>query len=382
MPKRVQVIVQTEPDSPHDWRWFVASLCFIQFYCQSVTSGTNLWLMWSPPLSGPWGEETFFWFTGYALDFAGAIAFLGLGRCLWQRRSTIAYWLIRVVGLSLASLVVSLVRILIEGHSTSWWADTHPPPVYLFGANIVVPVFHGLILDSIGTHVPWILLAMTALRLRWFGDRKSRWRIHPSILLASGWVAGQVVQEFLLGYHWKLLWTRGSQVNALLASAPEVCIVLGLCATVGLYGRCWQAIIFTGGFVLCEVFSIGCRLHMCYLAFGTGPLGHLAILNLNMFFVGCVHSVKMIGPWVLITVLVWKELLRGLPDDGSPLPRSFCGRCRYNLHGLDHPERCPECGSMLDWPKLKAPASASKASDSPASSGVHLVSVDPERTPS
>ena len=43
----------------------------------------------------------------------------------------------------------------------------------------------------------------------------------------------------------------------------------------------------------------------------------------------------------------WKAPMRKPPDDGTPFPRRFCGKCYYNLHGIEA-NRCPECGTEFE----------------------------------
>jgi hypothetical protein len=70
------------------------------------------------------------------------------------------------------------------------------------------------------------------------------------------------------------------------------------------------------------------------------------LINRYAFTKIFVDSVFTAGPWLLIAVFAWRVPMTRLPEDGSPFPRRYCGKCRYNLHGLDT-NVCPECGAKL-----------------------------------
>lgn len=59
-----------------------------------------------------------------------------------------------------------------------------------------------------------------------------------------------------------------------------------------------------------------------------------------------VQSVALVGPWLLIAVHARFVPMQAPLEDGSPYPRRYCGRCFYNLYGLEA-DHCPECGRAL-----------------------------------
>jgi len=79
---------------------------------------------------------------------------------------------------------------------------------------------------------------------------------------------------------------------------------------------------------------------------GGGPV----VFDRTLFECLFVVRVKWAGPWLLIAVFACRAWMHPFPDDGSPYPRRYCGRCRYNLLGVPQP-RCPECGSELHMPE-------------------------------
>jgi hypothetical protein len=71
-----------------------------------------------------------------------------------------------------------------------------------------------------------------------------------------------------------------------------------------------------------------------------------SFFNRDLFTATFVETVMAAGPWILIARHIRRHPMRLPVDDGSPWPRRYCGRCMYNLHGIDA-ATCPECGRTL-----------------------------------
>jgi len=100
----------------------------------------------------------------------------------------------------------------------------------------------------------------------------------------------------------------------------------------------------------------GCNsIWLLYATFSWGrtltelPNGWRFLANSRLFELLCVYPAAEVGPWLLIAVWSWRAMVLSRLEDGSPYPRRYCGRCYYNLHGLES-EVCPERGSRLKPP--------------------------------
>jgi hypothetical protein len=109
------------------------------------------------------------------------------------------------------------------------------------------------------------------------------------------------------------------------------------------------AALFAIALVLAEFARVGeCIYYFTAYGWGDGPI----VFNRLLFQCSLVAPVQWAGPWFLVAMFAYRAWMHPLPDDRSPYPRRYCGRCRYNLLGVTSP-RCPECGSELD---MAAPA--------------------------
>lgn len=96
-------------DTGRDWAFFVAGLCFIEFYVEFVRSGDALWTWYqSGPRATPWqsGEALV---AGFGLP--RALVFYLIGRAVWYRRSATRL----VIAAALLSLLVTLAAAARDG---------------------------------------------------------------------------------------------------------------------------------------------------------------------------------------------------------------------------------------------------------------------------
>src|SRR5262249_8419680 len=98
------------------------------------------------------------------------------------------------------------------------------------------------------------------------------------------------------------------------------------------------------GLLLIRVAALACYSLIYWNSFGGGSNWAARVLGYYQAFV--TGPADMILPLLAIVWSGWRHHDSGIADDGSRWPRRYCGRCFYNLHGLE-PDRCPECGMLL-----------------------------------
>lgn len=355
MPYAAPILVQARSDPGTDWRRFVAVLCFLRFYGQFVPAGQSLWHDWSSQWQG----------SSVPLDLLSTLAaflmsllFYLYGRSLWLGGRRHKWFLALLIVGALVSLPLNIASGLETWKRVAGlfpWAQSAWPWV---GGAIIV-------------YVPWLLLVLAigsrvVLKLPAIADTRT-WAV-----LAAAWCFGEVLQS-LLGIPYRGSWSPG--IGAYIArlamhwtfaplpsaTAYVVLIVPALAGVALLKGWAWAR---TLALVAASMAAIALALNAWMLS----ALVYAAITSLLM---GCPHYTDPmpvwwsfwlghedgftglfvylpahVGPWLLIAYYAWRVPTRQLPDDGSPFPRRFCGRCLYNLHGLTS-DRCPECGASL-----------------------------------
>jgi len=359
MSRRVQVIVQTEPETPYDWRRFVAILCFIEFFWQFVAAGQDLA---EEPLrfhERRTAEAQLCIVLDGVVRMVRACAFYACGRSLWYSRGPTIWYLCAAIILSMLTVATATVKCVVF-YGRYYLGALHSQYGIEFTDVRIIAAFFAL------NQLPWLAILVTAL---WSTPRdRYRWRSQPWIWPAAAWCLGAVPMMAV-----RIFPCDGSVANALSTSsaASYLWCVLPILAGVCLLAHRREARTFA--FCTVMVFAVPTAwnlyhwdliIHAFILSlWGSAqraivdfmprpsPWTYL-LLNRGTFRWMIIDMIARVGPWLLIALYAWRVPMTAAPDDGSPFPRSFCGRCRYNLHGLDHPERCPECGSALDWSRV------------------------------
>lgn len=361
MGKTVPILVANRPEEGNEWRRFVAVLCFIEFYVEFVEEGGYfVWLFTEGWGDAPLSDERVLSILRTGVGLLRAFAFFLYGRALWLGRPSTTHWLVRAVALSLAMIALAGVG-----------ATIGPVPqgnvfvgrfVNVTG-RVLVPALasaeHGLWLALLvvgwwhlrrrqrGKHVrsrTWVTLAATwwigVVILSPIGAYTSigAWALPPEF---PGWAYIGHHCLLLLGTACLLMHWRLARTLALIAANTEIVAALIVVWNLG-------RMVHAG--ITCELLQIPAPVPL--------SLACQCFVNDNAFWWLCVHSVGVAGPFLLIAIYAWRVPMAALPEDGSPYPRRFCGKCRYNLHGLDG-HRCPECGSELEAAGLAVAASSS-----------------------
>lgn len=335
VPRKTRIIIQEESHTPGDWRPFVAGLCFIEFYTQFVSWGQHLVLfIREEHRPTPLDKTALVLLLRCAIGLLCASAFLGYGRALWQKRPTTGYWLTRVIALSVASIAATFLTMDDLSVPNSWrWFR------YLIGATWA----------SAPNNLPWLGLLLAgvwdAYRRRNRHARAASW-----VTFATIWCAFTV--PYWCDWGWLLPRDRET------VTGLTVTVLTGLC----LMMRRKEARSFAMGTGAVSAVPVIQSVRLWMILTHAACVGVLVstheplplpswssfFLYRDVFKLLCVDLVGVSGPWVLIAIYAWRVPMLVPPDDGSPFPRRYCGKCLYNLHGIDSP-RCPECGSELDW---------------------------------
>ncbi len=337
MPANPAILIRTGPDDDRDWRRFVAILCFIEFYCGFVQSGTYAWHRWNSPRH----PSVFFAFSWYfsssslgpnLLAIVRSLIFLMVGRALWTEKRA-APWIWPVVLLSIATITATIWCDWKEVRALSALAGWRGYLMFL--GNTMLPSLRWLAIGCVALLVlghkktkrhraDWVILAAT-------------WSLVSSLMV---WTSGEWISVPWTAH---VLWIVPLIVAGLLLPgihlARTAALAMGLLQlipnTMAMYTlnlliyRASQALIFSS----------------LYPAENPLPMPWFVLSRDNFIFV-FVESVRLMGPWLLIAWYADRKPMFEFPDDGSPWPRRYCGKCYYNLHGVDA-DRCPECGATL-----------------------------------
>lgn len=334
---------------PHDWRRFLAILCFVEFWTSFHES--SLWF-WYELQSPPWlsSQEQATSLIAAGAGVCRALCFWALGRALWRNRTRFWRPVLGIVLFSTLAVWASALLMLIDLHplgpgedsSTGFWGTmmiSRRSTPFLYHAMHVAPY--------VLVHLPWLFVAAWAVVRRRAWPEGSR---YPWVTLAATWSFALALLGVISG-----AWSYGNLFQVFGRSCPlnlpsfqAVCSIV-LPASCGLWvlvfrRNLWPIPLLIAVINLLEIASFGFY-WVPKVICADGSLRYL--FNQRAFWSLFVTPVRVAGPWLLIVIWAKYYPARVLAGDGAPFPRRFCGNCRYNLHGIDS-TRCPECGAVLD----------------------------------
>ncbi len=337
------ITIQSPTDTPDHWRKFVAILCFIEFYVAFVISGTHL-------LSDDHecllfiGSTEFSW---SALNVIRAITLYGVGWALWYDRPSLKIW----IAAALIGSIATTGQLCLEGDGFMLGGLVDGYSGTLKSRILVCLLYSWRFL---GWTIP-LAAAAFWVRRRWSGKT----RTPPWAIAAVTWCVLQVIRP--------LIWAEESYLYdfslRVLSSHPQLAqlvgpVHLGIILLPGALLLSRSRFARTAALIATAANAV--HVYVNWYSFPTLNKSSLrsfaaaspgADINPDVWFrwefqVLFVDSVDLLGPWLLIAVFAWRVPMTTFPDDGSPYPRRYCGRCHYNLHGTDA-LRCPECGAAL-----------------------------------
>ncbi|NLE58634.1 MAG: hypothetical protein GX616_09760 [Planctomycetes bacterium] len=350
MRSKAPIIIENEGQPPDDWRRFVAAMCFIHFYTWFILGGQSVFNLFER--RGPWEYNEPLWALMSASEVCAALAFWGLGRALWQGRPTVGWWLRRV--LLFSALMIFFDNLALfpfadtgteMSHQTTTWRGweikSNSSPVLWKALRIALTNCQYLPLLGllIGT------VAVAIVIRKWRGGFRRPW-----VYVAVAWSLSILLQYALYDPSWT--WQIPRFFSAPLSI--DQLWWLDRLHFIGLPLLTVGSLLFVKeGVWLCPLaMAVMTALHPLPYALWsvnyflhTRGLAHLA-LNSDVFKVLFVYSVQNALPWLLIAWYAYRLSTRMPVGDGSPFPRRYCGKCHYNLCGIDSP-RCPECGVEL-----------------------------------
>ncbi len=350
------ILVRHEHDRPHHWRRFLAALCFMEFYVTFVYAGMAIWdddpELWFSPLEivleSPWGRFHL---------LVGAVMLYVCGRSLWRGGRAERAWL-WLGAVTLLSMVACTVVVVVE------WS-TRPTPAFAF--RLAIPTASALDLGFRSGSTYFVLLVVLGV-VAWLtraNNAPPRMARAPWVYCATAYCLASIPCGFLgqdgtSTVFYQAVSSLTGQRGASLV-ADTMCALLLFATGVALLCR-WRfartlALILAAvnvvgvGFnwyPLSWMIRVGVRALMLTVpaALETEPRTLWTQFDLLRLFV---DPVRLVGPWLLIAIYAWKATMRQPPDDGTPFPRRFCGKCYYNLHGIEA-NRCPECGTEFEPP--------------------------------
>ena len=348
------ILVRHEHDRPHHWRRFVAALCFMEFYVTFVYAGLALW-----------DDDHGYWYDALAealripwsripLLVGAAVLYL-CGRGLWRCGRSEKSWLrLGVVSVFLMIVCEVVAAAVWSSRGNPSFAPRSATPIGTailagFGSGSV----HLMLLAVLGvgvwitrpnnrllrtTTAPWVYCAATYCLMSipcgllgqdnialTFGWAMFQWTSNSSFFLVAGFISATffIATAAALLCRWRV--------------ARTVALVIAAVNIVGVWYN-W--------YPLSMLVRIAIRAMMMATPL-RAEVDESTIWTQHDFLSLFVNPLRSVGPWLLIAIYAWKAPMRQPPDDGTPFPRRFCGKCSYNLHGIEA-NRCPECGTEFE----------------------------------
>jgi hypothetical protein len=324
---RAAVVVLNEPDAQPEWRSFVYLLCLSE--CVSVCARLAVWA--TPFVPGAPSHV----FSAFAvLGLAHAISIYAVGSTVRRNSRGTRFCVLAGLAIWFAWIMVLVISENLA-RTPGWFMwFTHR-----FASNApVLSCLCSLILDGndVGL-LQWIFFLLIGWRLvsnrtSGIGQSHRMW-----VALATAWCCLYVLEATYYTAWFGYGWLRPGWWFAPAAAAHLILPVLTAGLLLGGYRTAaLPAIVMAAGGAGRALLELSDWDRWVYVVFTAG-LG-----------------IRYAAPWLIIAAFAWRARMASYREDGSPYPRRYCGRCRYNLHGLDS-ARCPECGAELERPGTPSP---------------------------
>jgi hypothetical protein len=356
LPARVPVLLGGVDESL-SWPAFAGMLAFLQgwplvYFRLNEAWQTTLdssWQTWCVPRCAELFAEL--------CQLAAGLVLIGLADALYRRRDTLTAWYLSFVALLLAAGASSCLMLW------PYWSQGFRDDALLIEATPLKMASWPLklLIPPFGENLPCLIM----IGFLWLHVLDSRRGKKPPVsktwYLAAGWMVGTFFPSYVgalcegclhSSFPWRWLGSFGEFV---LYQQGRIEALLLFAAILGLwvYGRLTLAGVSL--IVLLESMNLCGSLYHTVFAPST-PASQSAMIP-HLFELLTVRAAKHLMPWLLIWLVVVRELRcrRLLKTAGPKDPH--CGRCGYNLHGLPDWQRCPECGGVLDWSSVNPPSS-------------------------
>ncbi len=354
MPQKTAILLRTGPDNGRDWRLFAAIICCIEFYHRFVVAGAATWNALHEREASSSDPVRAYWL--YLLLFLHAVVLLACGRALWLNRPSVqrylwiagtftilaatlhVAWVYATVGRPQNISVLASVLFTLSGYDAFLGAGM-PLLARQYTPILVTLIAAGIIASRkkhkpAGLRAPWVILAAT-------------WCLATVLIEFTGEGNGGVIAYWMRSSGWLPLYGQLGYAGLVVAAGATLLLgwrVSRTCALAlaGIAG----VIAWEDAYLLPMLVNIAIQALFISVPLAVRPEYHHVWSNLE--FLGIfVHPVQTVGPWLLIAFYARFVRMWRVPDDGSPWPQRYCGKCWYNLQGLVG-DRCPECGSQFD----------------------------------
>lgn len=345
---KARIVTQQSDDRPNDWRWFAALMLMCQFFPVFYTAGLSAWSTatgdrYSYPVF-PVNFVTWLW-------IVRALCFAGLARALIRRSRWAALLIVVLLGLTTWGMVANIIRDIRQHNPpTSWGIDASDPYTAVWE-----------IFQQYGASLPWLVMLVVGV-WRWWAERHGRTTVTRTwVQLAAAWCISSA--PALASYNHALFWftSPGRALPVYSNPAlyiPAVMVLSGVLLLMrSRYARTAVLMLVAASVAVTvmDAYLWWLLHHATFGAFAQYDQGTGTPWTRNLFESFFINPIAYVGPWLVIACFARWAPMANPVDDGSPFPRRYCGRCGYNLHGIDS-DVCPECGATLAEPEAKAAA--------------------------
>lgn len=342
--RRPPTLIQDRRDTGDDWRWFAALMCMCLFIPEFVQTGTHIWNIAAragyPPSMKPVSIVNW-------LFLVRSIVFAGTALALVHRSRTVVIWMAALFLLSAIGMTVGLKR------EFQLFSNSLPTP-FSFGTDPSDPVaIIKTIYDWSGQRLPWIAMFAAGVWCRRADRRGVVYRTRTWAIMAAAWCLGDCAVLWsgsnVLCWYFDPMIPRPISLMLIIGLPFALVLTVVLLLKRSRFART-LALLFAGASLAGTCISAywWCLMHRRTFAyFQHGPYFGMAPWTQSLFDAYFIAPISAVGPWLIIACFARWAPMSNPPEDASPFPRRYCGRCGYNLHALTT-TRCPECGETFE----------------------------------